>query len=226
MKKSRLSVLTVALFLVASGMLADSDKIRRAPRGIAGEFIVALNDDVPYDAVEGVVASLAASYQLTPLSVWKDSLRGFHCKGSDVNIGRLAADSRVKYIEQNFSFAGPEFSATKSTSFNGQQLWNLDRLDEPSYANHDNTYNMCPEATSVYAYVIDSGVWSGHAEFGSPTRVVQTLDFSNDRTNLSATYTTDATNACATNAARYHGTAGRLFSRARTLALRGQKSYR
>ena len=67
---------------------------------------------------------------------------------------------------------------------------------------------MTTEARSVYAYVIDTGVWAGHAEFEG--RVAATLDFSDDR-GTTGLWNNDQTGGCTTgsfaNPDAWHGTA-------------------
>jgi hypothetical protein len=70
----------------------------------------------------------------------------------------------------------------------GEYLWNLDRIDELSYANRDGTYNMCPEARSTQAYVLDYGIYA-HSEFES--RIIDSRDFSGPATGQA-----DYSNGC------------------------------
>ena len=73
----------------------------------------------------------------------------------------------------------------------------------------DNLYDMCPEATSAVAYVIDWGVRADHEQFqtGGTSRVVMSRDFTTGAVNG----VTDTTNACTqpytANLNAWHGTA-------------------
>ncbi|MBW3563377.1 MAG: S8 family serine peptidase [Acidobacteria bacterium] len=110
----------------------------------------------------------------------------------------MAADPRIRFVEQNFTTETPQpqISGTQWTWFNGEYLWHLDRVDEVSWEDRDSKHNMCTEGRSVYAYVIDTGVQSDHPQFEDPSRVVHSVDFSEDRTDKSKPFTADVTNGC------------------------------
>lgn len=91
-----------AVLAMSGSLLANPAKIHRSKtQGIPGEFIVALADNIPSDAVDGVAQSLTATYNLTLHEVWADSLRGFFATGEDIAVDALSDDPRVKYVEQN-----------------------------------------------------------------------------------------------------------------------------
>lgn len=221
----RILVAIVCAFAAMDASSAPASKVKRHIGGIKGEFIVVLNERTPTDAVEGLARSIARTYGVKVDTVWSYSLRGFLARGSDHALDRMADDPRIDYIEQNVltsmkpqeNVAAPEpftptTSATQYTWVNDpsrgwQYMWFLDRLDEPSYAQRDGTHNMCTEGRSVYAYIIDTGIWANHPEFENPTRVVRRVDFSADRTNPNLVWTPDATDGCAARANVWHGTA-------------------
>lgn len=131
----------------------------------------------------------------------------------------MAWDPRVRYIEQNLQLQHAGLSAncqgltgasrTLCTWFNGEYMWHMDRIDEPTWNFRDGEYNRCTLGTTVRAYVLDLGVDRNHQEFAAtpsiPNRVVQQVDFSSD----AGPGNTDTTNGCAntqfTNS--WHGTA-------------------
>lgn len=214
---------------VAASIRADSagpSKVIRHPEsGVPNEYIVVLAGSPPSPSVPGLANALAAAYNVEIDTIWAYSLRGFLCRGPEANVDAMASDGRVRFIEQNFTTDAPEpkASATQSawwdyvdgdcTNSTGdcQYMWHLDRIDETSWAQRDGEHNMCTEGRSVYAYVIDTGVQANHPQFETPSRVVLSLDFSPDRSNLSVPFTTDGTNGCTAqgfqSADRWHGTA-------------------
>jgi len=192
----------VTLFL-ATALTASPGKLIRHEQGVTNQYIVVLPDHTPVAAVDGLARSLAQSYGLELQEVWQYSLQGFLVVGPEANIVALSDDPRVKYVEQNAIGTMPaELSATQWTWYNGEYLWNLDRLDELSWASRDGTHNMCTEGRSGYAYVIDTGIYA-HSEFETPSRVVEAYNFAGAPNGE-----VDTTNGCGTGYNNtYHGTA-------------------
>jgi hypothetical protein len=173
---------------------------------------VLLSAETPSPAVRGIAQSLASTYRLELENVWPNVVKGFACRGASSDIEALAADPRVSTVEQNIAghlepprLAGTQYAWYQCpTCSTNQYLWSLDRLDQSTWAARDGFYNMCPEGRSVYAYVMDEGVWRDHPEFESPTRVVKNVDFSDDRANHSVNFGDDTTNGCY-NPSSLHG---------------------
>lgn len=210
----KVRILTIILLLVSTAAFANPSKVARKPAtGVEGEFIIVLSDQISSSAVEGVAKSLAESYGVDLVHVWRHSLRGFLARGSDPNIDAMASDPRIRFIEQNSrtEVPQPQMSGTQGVWFNGQYMWHLDRVDAISYGDRDGKHNMCTEGRSVYAYVIDTGVQADHPQFEQPSRVVKSVDFSSDRTNQNVAFTDDVTNGCTAsgyeNKHLWHGTA-------------------
>lgn len=189
------------LLLFAGAVFAQPARIQKHRNAIPGRYMVLLNTNVAAEAYDGVVKSLAATYGLNITQRWEDTPRGFICDGAtEAAIVRLANDPRVRLIEEDFTFV---LSGMQWTVWNSQYLWNLDRIDEPTYFVNDSQYDMCPEGRPVVAYMLDIGVRADHEQFnlGEPTRVVDSRRF--DGVNGLA----DTTNGCAANANLWHGTA-------------------
>jgi Subtilase family len=185
--------------VIAQGKAAH---IQRHTHPVQGRYMVLLDKTIPLEAYEGVVQSLAASYNLEISTFWRNEPRGFICdKVGSKDIERLANDPRVYLIEEDFEFT---LSATQWSTYQGQYLWNLDRLDEPTYWTADSQYDMCPEGRSIYAYMLDLGVRADHEQFNLGeinNRVVLSLSFENGANGVP-----DTMNGCAaTNL--WHGTA-------------------
>lgn len=203
-------LLVLLLLLLTTRGNAAPGKILRHQFALADRYLVALDTTNPA-AVDGLASSLAHAYALELVETYPYSLRGCLVRGTEEQIARLSEDPRVRYVEQDayYFLDGPRISATQWTTYpagpNSYQ-WNLDRLDELSRADRDSTHNMCTEGRSVYAYVIDHGIYRDHAEFESPSRVVLSKDFYGPAANGGD----DITNGCTpttTMLTGSHGTA-------------------
>jgi len=203
-------VLSCHLAVVAALTVSGAPtKVLRHHYSVPGRYLVALATPEPA-AVDGLARSLASAYGLELIQTYPYSLRGCLVSGPEQNVAALSDDPRVRYVEQDAYFipSDPGPAATQWTTYpagpNTYQ-WNLDRLDELSRADRDSTHNMCTEGRSVYAYVIDYGVWAGHAEFESPSRVVTQRTFWG-----AANGAADTLNGCTPTGVDlpgYHGTA-------------------
>ena len=178
--------------------------IRHHSGSVTDRYMVLLNTNISAAAYRGVVNSLQESYGLQIVTEWREDPRGFVANVPVSGAERLANDPRVRVVEEDFRISFPT-SATQSTNWNGNYLWDLDRLDEPTYFSHDSTYDMCPEARDVNAYVIDTGVRADHEQFtlNEPASRVESYGFDSD----SNPGYVDTTNGCPANANAWHGTA-------------------
>jgi hypothetical protein len=71
-----------------------------SPHAIPGEFLVALNGDVPWHDVRALAEGLVAKHGGTILAVL-EVLPGFGLKATDEQARRFAADPAVDVVEQN-----------------------------------------------------------------------------------------------------------------------------
>ena len=211
----RTTLLAVVLFLITTLPAFANPRMVRRVSAVPNEYIVVLDKAVPQQAVDGLSRSLAAAYNGSVKQIWTNSIPAFHFIGSEPAALGMLEDPRVAYIEQNATsypyreaqLARPDFGSLATVANATTSHWHLDRLDDPGPAT-DGTYNMTTEGRSVYAYVIDTGVWTGHSEFEG--RVIATLDFSDDK-GTTGLWNNDQTNACGSgqwakeNA--WHGTA-------------------
>ena len=130
-----------------AGTLADAAPLLSAAagRGIPGEYIVVLEDGAD-------PRSVAAVAGVTPRQVWTAALNGF---AATLNAGQLNAlrhHPGVAYVEQD------QVSAAQQAIH-----WGLDRIDQ-QFLPLNGTYNANTTAPGVYAYVIDTGITTTHAE--------------------------------------------------------------
>jgi subtilisin family serine protease len=119
-------------------------------KGIDGQYIVVLNDGAN-------PRSVAAVAGVTPRYVYEAALDGF---AATLNAGQLTAlqhNPNVKFIEENQE-------VTLSTTQTGA-TWGIDRIDQRDLP-LNSTYNYTPTGSGVRAYIIDTGINTGHTQFG------------------------------------------------------------
>jgi subtilisin family serine protease len=164
---------TLALLATAAALAACSDQsptagaaTAAAPllsaasgQGIQGEYIVVLKNGAD-------PRSVAAVAGVTPQWVYTAVLNGF---SATLNAGQLTAlrnNPRVDYVEQS------QRGGVATTQFSAP--WGLDRIDQhPLPLSGTYTYNST--GTGVRAYIIDSGIYTGHSQFG--TRASNVWDY-------------------------------------------------
>jgi hypothetical protein len=229
--------LFIVLLLIGIPVLAAKNpRLIHRQNPIPNEYIVVLEQNIPYAAVDGLARSLAAAYGGTVEQVWKDSLKAFHFIGTEAGVESIFDDPRVMYAEENaityMNFSSQpggteerrDLKGKEGRDLSGQEdaliervavtadetftpYWHLDRLDDFSPI-LDYSYNMNTEGRSVYAYVIDAGVVAAHPEFEG--RVGAQLDFSPDK-DTTGLWSNDRTEGCTAgsfvNQHAWHGTA-------------------
>jgi hypothetical protein len=79
---------------------ALSGKFRHSANKVDGEYIVVLQPDAYRDARE-VAHELARTHKGQVARVYRHALRGFMVRMSEADAKALAADSRVKFVEEN-----------------------------------------------------------------------------------------------------------------------------
>ena len=119
-------------------------------RAIEGSYIVVLREGAN-------PRSVAAVAGVEPQHVYVAALNGF---SAALNAGQLSAlqhNPNVEYIEQD-----QEMSAVATQS---SATWGIDRIDQRNRP-LSGTYTYNTTASGVYAYVIDTGIYTSHSQFG------------------------------------------------------------
>ena len=122
-------------------------------RAIEGQYIVTLKDGT--DA-----RGLARAMQVSPRFVYSEVLDGF---AAGLNAGQLRALQRnpsVAAIEED-----QQVQADGTQSITTTGLYGLDRIDQRTLP-LSRTYTYGTTASGVTAYVIDTGIATGHPDFG------------------------------------------------------------
>ncbi|HEV2146096.1 MAG TPA: S8 family peptidase [Longimicrobiaceae bacterium] len=118
-------------------------------RAIEGSYVVVLKPGAD-------PRSVAAAAGVSPRFVYAAALSGF---AAELNQGQLAAlrhNPAVEYVE-------PDQVMTAATTQSGA-TWGIDRIDQRNLP-LSGTYTYTATASSVRAYVLDTGLQPGHPEF-------------------------------------------------------------
>jgi subtilisin family serine protease len=173
-RRARRARLALALALAAAALAACQDAVSPAPRlttpgaaraagapapgagdVIPGQYIVVFDDATPDP--EARAREKVARHRGALAHTFRHAVRGFAARLSDDAVDALRADPDVRYVEpdRRVRALGTQAGAT----------WGLDRVDQrdvPLSA----SYSYTLTGAGVNAYIIDTGVRLGHADFG------------------------------------------------------------
>ena len=180
MNQKRLLALALAAALASP---AFAGELKKADNPIPGQYIVVFNSadirervdserlagrldkasaassDMAIAAeVERTVVDVASRYDLDVRQLYTHALHGMVVQADERKLARLLNDPRVEFIEED---GYVELSATQTGA-----TWGLDRVDQRDRP-LNGTYIYTPTASNVRAYIIDSGIRTGHTQFGS-----------------------------------------------------------
>ncbi|PWK84268.1 subtilisin family serine protease [Lentzea atacamensis] len=121
-------------------------------QAVEGSYIVVLKDGARTPA-----SALASRYQGSVRHTYSAALNGFSVTGmSERQARRLAADPDVEFVERN------TVATIQDTQSN--PTWGLDRIDQANLP-LDQKFTYPNTASSVTAYVLDTGIRKTHTEF-------------------------------------------------------------
>ncbi|MGZ0145475.1 S8 family peptidase [Kribbella sp. WER1] len=130
------------------------------PNAIPGSYIVVLKDANTRAQTRVATQSLAASYDVKVKDQYDASLKGFSANMSEDQAKKLAGDTRVAYVQQN----------QKITVAQDDPPWGLDRADQRDLP-LDKKYEPSTDAKNVNVYIIDTGIYAKHKDFGDRASV-------------------------------------------------------
>lgn len=127
---------------------------------IPGQYIVTLKRDTSVSGLAGLVG-------IATLQRFDHVLNGFAAKLSPAQLNRLRRDPGVAAIEQDQL---AHITTTQRTAL----PWGLDRVDQRSLP-LSKSYGYTATGKGVNAYVIDTGIYTAHTEFGGRAKVAYDL---------------------------------------------------
>src|SRR2546426_507322 len=122
-------------------------------------YIVVFTDAVT-DPV-GLAQTLVATYNGSLLHTYTAALKGFAATLPDVAVPLLQLEPLVSYVEPDQTIRA---DGTEDMDANGDP-WGLDRIDQQALP-LSGTYTYTSDLAGVHAYIIDTGIWTLHPEFG------------------------------------------------------------
>lgn len=168
--------------LASQGPSTPRTKFVRSKKPIPKRYIVVLNDDVvpddaPIDVRRTQVAAIAnghaQNHQGKVDFIYETALKGFAIElPNEAAAIAISNSPRVKYVEEDGYGEWDQAPASPQPS----PPWGLDAIDLPMPAPAPNFstgrtngfYGFGADGTGVTAYILDSGINTGHQEFMTP----------------------------------------------------------
>jgi aqualysin 1 len=156
----------------AGAQRSPAPLLAAAGEALPGQYIVVFQPEVSAQAgVEPLMAQVHA-LGVTEQYVFTDALQGFSAQLSADALAALRGNPAVAYVEQD--------EVIKISARQRSVTWGLDRISQRKLPlNHVFTY--LSSGKGVTAYVIDTGIWTAHGDFGGRARVG--VDVMNDGQN-------------------------------------------
>ncbi len=166
--QSAARIVAVALLAALAGCEAMSNPAQQAPdtgnrtaaaEAVPGQYIVVFQNTVadPASVARDLVNAAGGSL----LRVYSSAIKGFAARLSAPAGAALASNPLVASVEPDQVMRA---DVTQSMDANGDP-WGLDRIDQGALP-LSRTYTYTSTGAGVHAYIIDTGIWTLHPEFG------------------------------------------------------------
>src|SRR5213083_1694616 len=130
-----------------------------AVESVPGQYIVVLQDNVADPAT--VARDLVNAAGGSLLRVYTSAIKGFAAQLSAPAAAALEGNPLVASVEADQVMRA---DVTQSMDANGDP-WGLDRIDQTALP-LSRTYTYTATGAGVHAYIIDTGIWTLHPDFG------------------------------------------------------------
>ncbi len=147
-------------------------KFYKVKNHAAGQYIVMLRDDTPRSQVSVLASALARAHGGTIEYLYTDVFKGFSVKKmSEAQAKKLSHHPMVTSVEED-----ARAQVTGQQPFPSEQgvIKPLDRIDQRNGL--DALYNYPRTGTGVHVYIVDTGVWIQHNEFGGRAHALFDFD--------------------------------------------------
>ena len=166
--QSAARIVAVALLAALAGCETMSNPAQQAPdtgnrtaaaEAVPGQYIVVFQNTVadPASVARDLVNAAGGSL----LRVYSSAIKGFAARLSAPAGAALASNPLVASVEPDQVMRA---DVTQSMDANGDP-WGLDRIDQGALP-LSRTYTYTSTGAGVHAYIIDTGIWTLHPEFG------------------------------------------------------------
>ncbi len=122
---------------------------------VPGSYVVVLKPGAAVDTA----AALSARHGGEVRSVWRHALRGYALRADAATAAKVAGDPRVAFVQQDVEVRATAVQTPVPS-------WGLDRIDQRRLP-LNNEYHYDTTASTVTAFVIDTGIRTTHTDFGT-----------------------------------------------------------
>ncbi|HWU86332.1 MAG TPA: S8 family serine peptidase [Kofleriaceae bacterium] len=130
-------------------------RILKATAPVPNRYIVVLRDDT--SDVHAISQEHTRASGAKVSWEFRHALHGYVLEGSEAEAQTVAADPRVKYVQED--------GEVHAIATEADATWGIDRIDQRTLP-LDQTYTYNATGGGVSAYIIDTGIRVSHAEFG------------------------------------------------------------
>lgn len=124
------------------------------------EYIVVYKDEISDDELNIDLDDMDKSEGIKPEFVYRKAIKGFTARLSPSALAKLKKNIKVDYIEKN-----QVMSINAVQTLTTINLWGIDRIDQASLP-LTNLFSYTATGAEVDAYIIDTGIFTNHQEFG------------------------------------------------------------